>query len=81
MENKGKKMETPNYMLAEKGYTINITEENNSKVIRFKGKYSTKESNEKIQTWYSSKWTDDQIKKRYSKKATNLVWIKIKNSS
>ena len=54
MENKGKKMEINisnselYYMLVEKGYRINITEENNSKVIRFNGKYSTKESNESL---------------------------------
>ncbi len=51
---KKKKMKTPMsnselyYILVEKGYNIKITEENNSKVIRFNGKYSTKESNEKI---------------------------------
>ena len=62
-------METPTsnselyYMLVEKGYSINITEEKNSKVIRFNGKYATKESNEKIQAWYSSAWTDDEIKR------------------
>ena len=70
MENKGKKMEIPivsnselYYMLVERGYSINITKENNSKVIRFNGKYATKESNEKIQAWYSSAWTDDEIKR------------------
>ena len=41
------------YMLVERGYSIHITEEKNSKVIRFNGKYATKESNEKIQAWYS----------------------------
>ena len=35
------------YMLVEKGYRIDIKEENNSKVIRFNGKHATKESNEK----------------------------------
>ena len=85
MENKGKKMETPMsnselyYMLVERGYKIDITKEKNSKVIRFNGKYATKESNKKIQIWYSSKWTDDEIKKRCSSKAINLAWIKIKN--
>ncbi len=32
------------YMLVEKGYRISITEENNSKVIRFNGKYATKKN-------------------------------------
>ena len=76
-------METPisnlYSMPVDKGYSIDITEENNSKVIRFNGKYATKESNKKIQIWYSSKWTDDEIKKRCSSKAINLAWIKIKN--
>ena len=78
-------METPMsnselyYMLVERGYKIDITKEKNSKVIRFNGKYATKESNKKIQTWYSSKWKDDEIKKRCSSKAINLAWIKIKN--
>ena len=48
MENKGKKMETPisslYSMLVDRGYSINITKENNSKVIRFNGKYAIKES-------------------------------------
>ena len=62
-------METPMsnsslyYMLVERGYSIDITEEKNSKVIRFNGKYATKESNEKVQAWYSSEWTDDEIKR------------------
>ena len=64
------------YMLAEKGYTINITEENNSKVIRFNGKYATKESNEKIQAWYSSEWTDDEIKRDIAVKL--LAWSALK---
>ena len=64
------------YMLAEKGYTINITEENNSKVIRFNGKYATKESNEKIQAWYSLEWTDDEIKRDIAKKL--LTWSALK---
>ena len=71
-------METPMsnselyYMLVEKGYSINITEEKNSKVIRFNGKYATKESNEKVQAWYSSEWTDDEIKRYMAVKL--LTW-------
>ena len=64
------------YMLVEKGYSINITEEKNSKVIRFNGKYSTKESNEKIQAWYSREWTDDEIKRDIAKKL--LAWSALK---
>ena len=60
------------YMLVEKGYRINITEENNSKVIRFNGKYATKESNEKIQAWYSKEWTNDEIKRDIAGKL--LTW-------
>ena len=77
-------METPMsnselyYMLAEKGYTINITEENNSKVIRFNGKYATKESNEKIQAWYSLEWTDDEIKRDIAKKLLTWSGLKLK---
>ena len=66
------------YMLAEKGYTINITEENNSKAIRFNGKYATKESNEKIQAWYSSAWTDDEIKRDIAKKLLTWSGLKLK---
>ena len=66
------------YMLAEKGYTINITEEKNSKVIRFNGKYATKESNEKIQAWYSSDWTDDEIKRDIAKKLLTWSGLKLK---
>ena len=66
------------YMLAEKGYTINITEENNSKVIRFNGKYATKESNEKIQAWYSKDWTDDEIKRDIAKKLLTWSGLKLK---
>ena len=66
------------YMLAEKGYTINITEENNSKVIRFNGKYATKESNEKIQAWYSSDWTDDEIKRDIAVKLLTWSGLKLK---
>ena len=66
------------YMLAEKGYTINITEEKNSKVIRFNGKYATKESNEKIQAWYSLEWTDDEIKRDIAKKLLTWSGLKLK---
>ena len=75
-------METPMsnselyYMLVEKGYNIKITEENNSKVIRFNGKYATKESNEKIQAWYSKDWTDDEIKRDIAGKL--LAWSGLK---
>ena len=75
-------METPMsnsdlyYMLLEKGYKINITEEKNSKVIRFNGKYATKESNEKIQAWYSKEWTDDEIKRDIAVKL--LAWSALK---
>ena len=85
MENKGKKMETPiisnselYFMLVEKGYSINITEEKNSKVIRFNGKYATKESNEKIQAWYCSDWTDDEIKRDIAKKLLTWSGLKLK---
>ena len=77
-------METPMsnselyYMLLEKGYSINITEEKNSKVIRFNGKYATKESNEKIQAWYSSDWTDDEIKRDIAKKLLTWSGLKLK---
>ena len=66
------------YMLAEKGYTINITEEKNSKVIRFNGKYATKESNEKIQAWYSKDWTDDEIKRDIARKLLTWSGLKLK---
>ena len=78
-------METPisnselYYMLVEKGYSINITEENNSKVIRFNGKYATKESNEKVQAWYRSEWTDDEIKRDIAGKL--LAWSGLKLKS
>ena len=84
MENKGKKMETLMsnselyYMLVEKGYSINITEEKNSKVIRFNGKYATKESNEKVQAWYSLEWTDDEIKRDIAKKLLTWSGLKLK---
>ena len=77
-------METPMsnselyYMLVEKEYNIKITEENNSKVIRFNGKYSTKESNEKIQAWYSKDWTDDEIKRDIAGKLLTWSGLKIK---
>ena len=78
-------METPiisNYelyfMLVEKGYSINITEENNSKVIRFNGKYATKESNEKVQGWYSKNWTDDEIKSDVARKLLTWSGLKLK---
>ena len=66
------------YMLVERGYSINITEEKNSKVIRFNGKYATKESNEKIQAWYSSDWTDDEIKRDIAKKLLTWSGLKLK---
>ena len=75
-------METPMsnselyYMLVEKGYSINITEEKNSKVIRFNGKYATKESNEKIRAWYIKEWTDDEIKRDIAGKL--LTWSALK---
>ena len=77
-------METPMsnselyYMLVERGYKIDITEENNSKVIRFNGKYATKESNEKIQAWYSSEWTDDEIKRDIAGKLLTWSGLKLK---
>ena len=77
-------METPMsnselyYMLVEKGYSINITEEKNSKVIRFNGKYATKESNEKIQAWYSKEWTDDEIKRDVVRKLLTWSGLKLK---
>ena len=75
-------METPisnselYYMLVERGYSIDITEEKNSKVIRFNGKHATKESNEKIQAWYSKDWTDDEIKRDIAVKL--LAWSALK---
>ena len=77
-------METPMsnselyYMLVEKGYKIDITEEKNSKVIRFNGKYATKESNEKRQAWYSSDWTDDEIKRDIAGKLLTWSGLKLK---
>ena len=82
MENKGKKMETLMSnselynMLLEKGYSIDITKEKNSKVIRFNGKHATKESNEKIQAWYSLEWTDEEIERDIAKKL--LTWSALK---
>ena len=77
-------METPisnsdlYYMLVERGYSIHIKEENNSKVIRFNGKYATKESNEKIQAWYSKDWTDDEIKRDIAVKLLTWSGLKLK---
>ena len=84
MENKGKKMETPMsnsdlyYMLVERGYSMHIKEENNSKVIRFNGKYATKESSEKIQAWYSKDWTDEEIKRDIAGKLLTWSGLKLK---
>ena len=64
------------YMLVERGYSIHIKEENNSKVIRFDGKYATKESSEKIQAWYSKDWTDEEIKRDIAGKL--LTWSGLK---
>lgn len=66
------------YMLVEKGYSIHIKEENNSKVIRFNGKYATKESSEKIQAWYSKDWTDEEIKRDMAGKLLTWSGLKIK---
>ena len=66
------------FMLVEKGYNIKITEEKNSKVIRFNGKYATKESNEKIQAWYSLEWTDEEIKRDIAKKLLTWSGLKLK---
>ena len=75
-------METPisslYSMLVDRGYSINITKENNSKVIRFNGKYATKESNEKIHAWYSSAWTDDEIKRDVVRKLLTWSGLKLK---
>ena len=77
-------METPMsnsdlyYMLVEKGYSIHITKENNSKVIRFNGKYATKESNEKVQAWYNKNWTDEEIKIDMAGKLLAWSGLKIK---
>ena len=65
-------------MLVDKGYKINITEEKNSKAIRFNGKYATKESEEKIQAWYSSDWTDDEIKRDIAGKLLTWSGLKLK---
>ena len=66
------------YMLVERGYSIHIKEENNSKVIRFNGKYATKESSEKIQAWYSKDWTDEEIKHDLVYKLLSWSGLKIK---
>ena len=78
-------METPMsnselyYMLVDKGYKIDITKEKNSKVIRFNGKHATKESNEKIQAWYSTEWTDNEIRRDAAGKL--LAWSGLKLKS
>ena len=64
------------YMLVERGYSIHIKEENNSKAIRFNGKLATKESNEKIQAWCSKYWTDEEIKRDMAGKL--LAWSGLK---
>ena len=66
------------YMLVEKGYSIDITKENKSKVIRFNGKYATKESNGKVHAWYSSEWTDDEIKRDIAGKLLTWSGLKLK---
>ena len=66
------------FMLVEKGYSIDITKEKNSKVIRFNGKYATKESNEKIQAWYSKELTDDEIKRDVAVKLLTWSGLKLK---
>ena len=65
-------------MLLEKGYSIDITKENNSKVIRFNGKYATKESNEKIQAWYNTEWTDNEIRRDAAVKLLTWSGLKLK---
>ena len=65
-------------MLVERGYGIDITEENKSKVVRFNGKYATKESSEKIQAWYSKEWTDDEIKRDVAGKLLRWSGLKLK---
>ena len=65
-------------MLLEKGYSIDITKENNSKVIRFNGKYATKESNEKIQAWYNTEWTDNEIRRDATVKLLTWSGLKLK---
>ena len=78
-------METPMsnselyYMLVERGYKIDITKEKNSKVIRFNGKYATKESNEKVHAWYSKEWTDDEIKRDVAGKLLRWSGLKLKS--
>ena len=66
------------YMLVERGYSIHIKEEKNSKVIRFNGKYATKESSEKIQAWYSKDWTDEEIKRDMAGKLLTWSGLKLK---
>ena len=67
------------YMLAEKGYTINIKEENTLKIIRFNAKHATKESNEKIQAGYPSEWTDEEIKRDMAVKLLTWSGLKLKS--
>ena len=50
-------------MLVERGYTVDIKEEDNSKVVRFNGKYATKKKKKKIQAWYSLDWSNEDIKR------------------
>ena len=65
-------------MLVEKGYRIDITKENNRKIIRFNGKHAIKESNEKIQAWYNSDWTDEEIKRDLAVKLLTWSGLKLK---
>ena len=66
------------YKLVEKGYSIHIKEENTLKIIRFNGKYATKESNEKIQAGYPSEWTDEEIKRDMAVKLLTWSGLKLK---
>ena len=68
------------YMLVERGYTVDIKEEDNSKVVRFNGKYATKESNEKIQAWYSLEWSNEEIKKDIATKLLKWSGLKLKTA-
>ena len=65
-------------MLVERGYGIDITEEKKSKVVRFNGKYATKESSEKIRAWYSKEWTDEEIKRDVAGKLLTWSGLKLK---
>ena len=53
-------------------------EENTLKIIRFNGKYATKESNEKIQAGYPSEWTDEEIKRDMAVKLLTWSGLKLK---